>query len=294
MRTDGTEAGTQPIMRDVELCDSLDFALAPDAVYFKGGQPATGCELWRTDGTADGTRMVKEVQPGPGTTPFWLAGLVYAGGLVYFQGCDPVSCTLWRSDGTEEGTFDLGVTASSVPGTSCAPFRDMLLFVRNTPEYGPELWRTDGSVAGTRLVKDIHPGPNGSILSMNGVSQGDAYVFFAIDAQHGREPWRTDGTAAGTYLLRDIQPGPSAFPWNALLGVPGRGTFFMGNDGVHGNELWLTDGHTAAGTRPLTNLPANTGGVWPQIVTDRYLLFFVSSPVYGGEPWAYELAAIPQ
>ena len=294
MATDGTEAGTHPVARDVELCDVFDFALAPDAVYFIGRQLPTGCELWRTDGTPAGTRLVKDIDPGPGTEPFRLAGLVYAGGLVYFDACVPGLCTFWRSDGTEGGTFDLGLTTTFIAGHPHEAFRDTLLLVRSTPEYGFELWRTDGSVAGTQLVKDINPGPGGSLLSLGGVSQGDVYVFFAIDDQHGREPWRTDGTAAGTYLLRDLQPGPSAYPWNNLLGVPGVGTFFMGNDGIHGHELWLTDGYTAAGTRPITNFPASIGAIAPKIATDRYLLFFVGSTAFGGEPWAYELGGIPQ
>lgn len=296
MVTDGTEAGTQPIARNVELCDSFNFALAPDAVYFVGSDGAIGCELWRTDGTAAGTRLVKDVDPSPGSVPFRIVNLMYSGGLVYFDACYEALCTLWRSDGSEEGTFDLDVTTNSFAGTPRVPFRDTLLLVRSTPEYGSELWRTDGSVAGTVLVKDVNPGPGGGIGSLDGASQGDAYVFFAIDAQHGREPWRTDGTAAGTYLLRDLQPGPSGYPWNNLLGVPGVGTFFMGNDGINGHELWLTDGYTAAGTRPITNFAASIGviSISPKIATDRFLLFIVGTPALGGEPWAYELGAIPQ
>ena len=74
---------------------------------------------------------------------------------------------------------------------------------------GTELWSTDGTAAGTALVKDIKAGKESS-----GVSQFTAcgaYVYFrADDGLNGMELWKTDGTAAGTNMVADMTPGPAS------------------------------------------------------------------------------------
>src|SRR2546423_9870188 len=81
-------------------------------------------------------------------------------------------------------------------------------FYAATRDYGDELWMTDGTSAGTRIVKDISPGPGNAVHSSTITSIGGGIVVFvASDGVHGHEWWRTDGTEAGTYMLRDIYPG---------------------------------------------------------------------------------------
>ena len=70
---------------------------------------------------------------------------------------------------------------------------------------GPALWKTDGTSAGTVLVKDINPGVNGSRPGGFAVFNGVLY-FSANDGSNGSELWKTDGTAAGTQLVKDINP----------------------------------------------------------------------------------------
>ena len=67
--------------------------------------------------------------------------------------------------------------------------------------HGWELWRTDGTEAGTYMVKDILPGPNSSgasVAPLHAVRLGSYVYFMADDGVSGREVWRTDGTSAGT------------------------------------------------------------------------------------------------
>jgi len=92
------------------------------------------------------------------------------------------------------------------------------------------LWRSDGSVGGTVLVRQLNGG--------YGITAAGDTAFMSARAQTmGTELWRSDGTKAGTRLVDDINPGqPSAFPFDLTAA---RGSvFFWANDGVHGVELW--------------------------------------------------------
>jgi ELWxxDGT repeat protein len=64
--------------------------------------------------------------------------------------------------------------------------------------HGRELWKSDGTTAGTQLVKDIEPGRYGSDpRTLTAV--GDVLFF-----SRGDELWKSDGSEAGTILVKDI------------------------------------------------------------------------------------------
>ncbi|HXU34025.1 MAG TPA: ELWxxDGT repeat protein, partial [Thermoanaerobaculia bacterium] len=71
---------------------------------------------------------------------------------------------------------------------------------------GEELWRTDGTAAGTVLLGDAYPGSQGSAPMFLG-RLGDQAYFSAMNFATGREPWATDGTAGSLHLLADLVPG---------------------------------------------------------------------------------------
>jgi len=120
-----------------------------------------------------------------------------------------------------------------------------LFFTAYDSVNGEELWRSDGTAAGTVAVADINPGDYGSYPS-NLTVVGNTLFFQAYDSVNGIELWKSDGTAAGTVLVKDILPGSSgSFPRN--LTAVGNTLFFTANDNVNGTELWKSDG-TAAGT----------------------------------------------
>jgi ELWxxDGT repeat protein len=83
-----------------------------------------------------------------------------------------------------------------------------LFFTATDGVHGRELWRSDGTGAGTALVYDATPGPNGSGPS-DLTDVGGKVFFTAHDGVHGRELWKSDGTRTGTMLVKDInaQPG---------------------------------------------------------------------------------------
>lgn len=139
------------------------------------------------------------------------------------------------------------------------------LLPMNDSTHGAELWFSDGTPAGTRLVKDIFPGW-GSSSPVDFVRFGETVVFKAQDGVHGTELWRSDGTTAGTYMLADIGPGPQSFggtqPGVVIDGV----LYFDADDGVTGSELWRTDG-TRDGTYLVADIVPGYAGSNPKKLT---------------------------
>ncbi len=110
---------------------------------------------------------------------------------------------------------------------------ETLYFAADEPGTGKELWRSDGTQAGTSRVADIVPGPDDSSPRYLTVV-GSTVYFDAWTPQHGSELRRSDGTEAGTELVTDILPGDQGSMPFQLTRHQDR-LFFTANDGVHGS-----------------------------------------------------------
>jgi len=165
----------------------------------------------------------------------------------------------------------------SVP-RDVVPFGDGVAFSAWRPDVGRELFVSDGTAAGTRLVADIAPGPAGSGVRELAVA-GDALYFVADDGVAGAELWRSDGTAAGTRRVADVRPGPrgSRPEWVTAFAA---GVYFSADDGASGRELWRSDG-TAAGTVLVADLkPGRLGGEPKDLVVYGGSLYFLGYNQY--------------
>ncbi|RKH01598.1 ELWxxDGT repeat protein [Corallococcus carmarthensis] len=238
---------------------------------------------------------VKDVLPpdAPLPSPFRPipTGLTNVQGTLYFS-ADPFQgpAALWRSDGTPAGTvpfkefpFDGLNFRDFASFTAVGP---RLYFTMNDPVVGNELWVTDGTAVGTRLVKDITPGSASSSLS-NLTSLGGALSFFLTTAS-GLELWRSNGTAAGTYRVVAFGPEESmAYP---TLLTHGALLFFL-QDAVHGTRLWRTDG-TAVGTRVVKRLDAGQPPVTAARPSYTGLGLFTLQDTSGTEVWRTDGTAV--
>jgi len=189
-------------------------------LFWADGGNGAGTELWESNGTASGTVMVKDINPGSagsylsalvGPTP-GLNQLTVINGVAYF--------------GADDGAD------------------------------GVELWESDGTAAGTTLVKDIDPGPASSapqdLTDLNGT-----LYFVAHDGTGANQLWKSDGAAAGTVVVQNFTPAQTWGSYPANLTYIGGKLFFTATDGIDGEQLWTSDG-TASGTTMLTDF-ANTG-----------------------------------
>lgn len=251
--TDGTAAGTLlltgPSMTWIQL-HSYAAAAFKGELFFVGRDEQHGQELWKSDGTPEGTVVLSEVAPGPASADFRRP--IPFGSQLLFEAWSPASGSEpWTTDGTRSGTqmladVDPGPASSmSRPpyGTEFTPGKGpraaVAFFVANVSATGEELWKTDGTPAGTRRVGTIPPVKPPSAMRELRAAGGLVY-FVAEDAAHGRELWRSDGTASGTRLLRDVNPGPASSDPRDLV-VEEDLLYFVAFDG-RGDGLWKADG----------------------------------------------------
>ena len=262
-------------------------------LFFSAYTTEVGREPWRSDGTNEGTYLLKDIRPGfdvysnkPNSSGAQMfTGL---GNLALFKADDGSDSSilqeLWASDGTPEGTVNIKspyvplldridelitangrvfFTASDIyhdyTGSNCDP---------DNFHYGLELWSSDGTEAGTSIVKDIMTRANMGDTSINiaigdscwgsgvrGITYdyqgpylnkqillktGENVLFAASTPETGGELWKSDGTESGTKMLADINEG--YFHSNIAHAEDADGkVFFQANDGMHGAELWAVD-----------------------------------------------------
>jgi ELWxxDGT repeat protein len=155
-------------------------------------------------------------------------------------------------------------------------------FSAGDPHHGLELWRTDGTAAGTELFLDICTGPCHSAPDNMAVLGGRLF-FTADDGVHGREPWVSDGTRAGTHLLYDVCPGACdsiaalgpGTPWIAAAGATVLMTL---RDGTTADfQLWRTDGSPQGTAKVTADLPTQQGG----LTSFAGRVFYVSTDAAG-------------
>jgi len=176
-----------------------DFGLS--AIPFVADDGVHGFELWRSDGTPDGTTLVRDIRVGSqGSFHAGVYGdvqLIGVGNALFFIANDGVhGFELWRSDGTPEGTMlvrDIRPGLGSAFGGSemLAVMHDTLYFIANSGEVG--LWRSDGTYEGTFLIR------NGGLDYWSALLVNNGTLFIATYDSL----WKSDGTPEGTVLVRD-------------------------------------------------------------------------------------------
>jgi ELWxxDGT repeat protein len=266
-RSDSTVVGTHMVadlLPGAEASTPAFLTVFDGALFFVARDPASQVyRLWRLDAGAAAPARVAAAGA--------LANvrhLTVAGGRLYFSATAAnTGNELWVMDraraaprllrdirnGPEDGMPEQLTPVRTAAG-------DLLFFAANDGRHGWELWRSDGTRAGTVMVRDIRPGVDASRPRYLQAVGGRVF-FAADDGTHGAELWRSDGTAAGTALVRDIRPGAPGSGASFVVACGGR-AWFAAHDGQTGLEPWSSDG-TSQGTQPAGDLFAGAGSSTP-------------------------------
>ena len=252
-RSDGTWAGTFAL-HDPETVHPYSpdgekmtwYASLGGFFYFPACTEEHGCELWRTDGTREGTRLFKDLAPGSeGSRLSWL---IRVGSRIFFlvqQGHTDVP-SLWVTDGTASHTTRLRELSRGdfffEPLVATAGGK---LFFTAIDNGEAELWVSDGTAAGTRAVSQFTP-PDPFEQTEWLKPLGSFVYFLADDVEHGMELWRSDGTATGTVRVTEFgyhKPFGAFEPISASqIEAAGERVVFVATDGLNGFEYWSTSG----------------------------------------------------
>ncbi len=209
-----------------------------EALLFAADDIEHGNELWITDGTEAGTRLLCDISSG--TTSSNPSQITAVGNVAYFraetlgQGVE-----LWFTDGTEKGTAmagEMNLNNESSDPDHLTAWNGKLLFSAFRPYEGNELWIAEPGKAPT-ILKNIREGGSSSNPQEFTVWKDHVY-FKADDGLHGQELWRTDGTETGTVMVRDIIEKPYEPVAVSALSVSGDRLYVAGFNSDKGRELW--------------------------------------------------------
>ena len=244
--SDGTPEGTVELT-GVAASGYLRGVSWAGLFYLAIDDPATGSELWRTDGTAAGTLLLRDIAPGAyGSSP---RAFLAATGRLWFFADGPAGTGLWSTDGSRVGTRRAALLPPFSYPLEMKAAGSRIFFTEGAGSIQHNLWSSDGTQEGTVPIPPFHrhhkKGPGlTSLLS----PLGNEIVFFVEDSRsRSSQLWISDGSVDGTRLLTDFG-GYHSTSWSVVLEVvpADERLLFAGPD----NRIWSTRG-TRASTGPI-------------------------------------------
>jgi ELWxxDGT repeat protein len=276
--SDGTELGTVSLGQTCEDIGAPNADETPYEYTDVNGTAFFSCfydgALWTSDGTPAGTVFVQDGLDA-------LQEFTAMNGALFFASLDEGADAwpLWKTDGTTVELVKNGLIATDLINVGGTLF--------STDGQNP-LWKSDGTPAGTKLVKRWPGSALGDTFVLEQTAVGQT-LFFIVDSvdRYGTELWKSDGTKAGTVLVKDIRPGPKSSHPLKLTARRGK-IYFSANDGVHGRELWKSDG-TRAGTVLVKDIRRGPRGSEPERITPAFgrsrIAFSAYDGFHGRELW---------
>lgn len=257
-RSDGTQLGTNLITSEIRSSNTSTYddslIILEDKIFFSAKDSVNGVELWVSDLTNEGTNLFKDFNLTYSSSP---SDFIEINDKVFFSASQGIR--VYKKTNDSNSFIPVQVTGH---GTDDPPFflkfGNQLVFAGRTTKYGYELWISDGTLEGTKMIKDIWPGGSNGITKNDIVVLGNKIFFSANDGTNGYEIWISDGTEEGTKMIKDIVPGANnngTAPYGSYpqqLMALNENVYFYGihQDNSNNNSLFKTDG-TEAGTQLL-------------------------------------------
>ena len=246
--TDGTPEGTQKVRSFHSYSNSsrlwLSFSfrgstILNDIIYFPAYEQETGLELWQSDGTLSGTKMISDLTPGQDPEDsLGLSSVIYSFFNIRDKACffkyKDGKTELWSSDGTTQGTqkthLILDEQDNNIITRFGKPFElnDRVLLELDNGRLGYELWVENTTSKAFSILKDIRPGKRSSVkYNFPRFEYKQNLYFLANDGQYGMELWKTDGTKENTHIVADLNSGAAWTFYYSSLTVIGDHLFFF-------------------------------------------------------------------
>ncbi|MEA3314733.1 MAG: hypothetical protein U9Q30_02595 [Campylobacterota bacterium] len=274
-KTDGTKEGTTSIYSSTynttkNTGEKLDFTtdvnkftvtdsgkiyfMATHSTYDEDTEEwkSKGEELWTSDGSSLGTKMVEDFNIGSSDSNFHYFRTI--GEKILFRNYVDSKYQLWVSDGTSAGTYELKTKNGDSLYTNYYYDDEhiskelngkVFLYgkLEENDKYGYELYVTDGTSAGTNLVKDITPDDTASSPQSFYIFNDNIY-FKAYTPNYGYELWKSDGTTSGTQMVHDIYYGSTESSFS-IIGEMDNKLYLQAKDtatGYYNFNIYSTDG----------------------------------------------------
>ncbi len=212
-------------------------ASAGEFLYFAARGPKVGREIWRSDGTPEGTIPFIDVEPGSESSdPRELVGI---GPRLWFAAYRAsIGLTFFVSDGTPEGTHAVPASDGPLLADFPARLRGRVYRLEQQGDALNSVWVSDGTLPGTsRMIGSA----NIAGFSARGlITAGGRLIISADTPSRGGELWISDGTAGGTTPGPEISAGGGDAAPDHMVAV-GRRVFLAANRPDAGRELFVLD-----------------------------------------------------
>ncbi len=263
--SDGTSSGSFLLSDKISVgqLDNAFFTEYKNEVYFRAvdATSGTGSQLWKTSGNTV-TRVTGIVS---GTTQFNPRYLTLAGGKLFMVGeQEPYGRELWVLDDSGiRMVKDINPDGhGGLAGGFFTEFKGKLVFTANPPASGQEVWVSDGTTNGTKIIKDLNPG-QASSFAISPVIIGDT-LYYSADDGTGGELWRLVSPDTQPEKFTDI---PNGGAWGPEICGINKTFVFTASDVINGNELWKI---TLSGSTDIPGVTENLSfRIFPNPATDH-------------------------
>ena len=255
-------------------------------LYFLGEDLAHGVEIWRSDGTTEGTELFADIRKGPESDfahPNPFSGdyraprLARSGDYIFFPGNDGGWYNgLWKTDGTIEETQPVKNFPSDEQTPNLGSLTDVAGNLYFTAYGDRELWISDGTEEGTILYMESDA--ENDIENFRRLTNVNGELFFF--SNHGTKMWKINGAQAAAVELWDFEDNRVTF-----IGEPNddyNGFLYFATTDGRNHQMWKTDG-TEGGTTPIENPGLSNFGMF--LPVGDSLIFVADSPETGTELW---------